>query len=181
MTPIPELTTQRLLLRPFNLEDADRVTALLQRPEISQTTMNIPWPYPEGAAASWIRGHEAGAEAGHGFTWAITRQPDSEVIGAIGMAVDSQHRRGSLGYWLAVDSWNQGITSEAAQRIVQFGFDTLDLHRIEALCLPRNVASSRVMQKAGMEFEGILRGYFNKGGVFEDVAMYAVVRKETSG
>lgn len=178
MTSIPELTTARLRLRPFTADDADRVTSLLQRPEIAATTLNISWPYPEGAAASWIASHRGDAEARNGFTWAITRQTNGEVIGAFGLGIDARHHRGSLGYWLDVASWNRGITSEAAQRVVRFGFETLNLHRIEAMCLPRNIASSRVMEKAGMEFEGILRGYFCKDGVFEDVAMHAVIRDE---
>jgi RimJ/RimL family protein N-acetyltransferase len=178
MPPIPELTTERLLLRPFALEDAGRVTELLQRPEIAATTLNISHPYPEGAAASWIASHPAAAETGEAYTWAICRREDGLLMGAIGIHVDARHRRGEIGYWLGVPYWNQGFTTEAARAVIDYGFTELQLHRIEAMHLPRNVGSGRVMQKAGMSYEGTLRGYVQKDGVFEDAAMYAVLRNE---
>jgi [ribosomal protein S5]-alanine N-acetyltransferase len=177
MHAIPDLTTDRLLLRPFTAEDSDRVTELLQRPEIAATTLNIEHPYPEGAAASWIASHAGAAEAGEAFTWAICRREDGLLMGAIGIHIDDRHRRGTIGYWLGVPYWNQGFTTEATRAVIDLGFAALDLHRIEATCLPHNVGSSRVMEKAGMTHEGTLRGYFQKEGEFGDVAMYAVIRE----
>ena len=178
MPRIPELTTERLLLRPFAPGDADRVTELLQRPEIAATTLNITHPYPEGAAASWIASHPGAAETGEAFTWAIYRREDDLLLGAIGIHIDARHLRGTIGYWLGVPYWNQGVTTEAARAVVDYGFTELELHRIDATCLPRNIGSSRVMEKAGMTYEGTLRGYVQKDGVFEDAAMYAVLRDE---
>ena len=65
--------------------------------------------------------------------------------------------------------------SEACQRVIDHGFEQLGLHRIEATCLPRNAGSSRVMEKAGMTFEGVLRDYVQKEGQFEDLAMYSII------
>ena len=178
MPPIPELTTTRLLLRPFVPEDANRVTELLQRPEIAATTLNIEHPYPEDAAAAWIASHAAAAERGEGFTWATCRLDDGLLMGAFGLHIDERHRRGELGYWLGVPYWNQGFTTEAARAVIAFGFEELRLHRIQATHLPRNVASGRVMLKAGMTYEGTLRGYYVKNGTFLDVAMYAILRDE---
>lgn len=178
MPTIPEMTTERLLLRPFVPGDANRVIELLQRPEIAATTLNITHPYPEGAAASWIASHPGAAETGEAFTWAICRREDGLLLGAIGIHIDARHLRGTIGYWLGVPYWNQGVTTEAARAIVDYGFTELELHRIDATCLPRNIGSSRVMEKAGMTYEGTLRGYVQKDGVFEDAAMYAVVRDE---
>lgn len=177
MTSIPKLTTERLLLRPFSPEDAGRVTALLQRPEIAATTLNITYPYPDGAAAAWIASHPDAAARGEAFTWAICRQEDGLLLGAIGIHIDDRHRRGEIGYWLGVPYWNQGSTTEAARAVVNYGLAELDLHRIQASCLPHNVGSSRVMEKAGMTYEGTLRGYLQKDGEFLDVAMYALVRE----
>jgi len=178
MPTIPELTTERLLLRPFTLDDADRVTELLQRPEIAETTLNISHPYPREAAVSWIASHPGTAELGTGFTWAICRRDDGLLMGAIGIHVDVHHERGTIGYWLGVPFWNQGYTSEAARAAVDYGFTDLHLHRIDATCLPHNVASSRVMEKAGMTYEGTLRGYYRKGDDFIDAAMYAILRDD---
>jgi RimJ/RimL family protein N-acetyltransferase len=180
MQSIPELTTDRLLLRPFVSEDAARVTELLQRPEIAATTLNIAHPYPEGAAASWIASHPGAADTGESFAWAICRRDDGLLMGAIGIHVDDRHRCGTIGYWLGVPYWNQGFTTEATRAVIDFGFEALLLHRIEATCLPHNTASARVMEKAGMSYEGTLRGRYRKDGVFLDAATYAVIRDDHS-
>ena len=178
MSAIPTLTTERLILRPFAPGDADRVTELLQRPEIAATTLNIEYPYPEGAAASWIASHREAAASGEALTWAICRRDDGVLMGAIGLGIDRRHLRGTLGYWLGVPYWNQGFTTEAVRAVIDHGFSALDLYRIEATYLPDNVASGRVMEKAGMAYEGTLRGYFRKGDGFRDAAMRAVLREE---
>lgn len=176
MPKIPILETNRLILRPFTPDDASRVHQLLASPDIARTTLNIAWPYPTGAAEGWIASHQQTAADGDGFVWAICLKPANALVGTISLHVDQRHRRGELGYWLGVDFWNQGIMSEAAQRVVRHGFGPLDLHRIQAKCLPANRGSSRVMEHAGMTYEGTLRGYVQKDGHFQDIAIYAVLR-----
>jgi RimJ/RimL family protein N-acetyltransferase len=175
---IPVLTTHRLTLRPFTPDDAARVNDLLATPEIADTTLNIAHPYPEGAAERWIASHVTAAADGTGWTWAIALRDGGELIGAIGLGVVAAHRRGSLGYWLGVPFWNHGYMSEAARRVVAFGFEELGLHRIDAQCMTRNAASARVMERAGMTYEGTARDYIVKHGRFEDIASYAVIREE---
>ena len=68
--------------------------------------------------------------------------------------------------------------SEAARCVVAFGFAQLGLQRIQATCLPHNPASAKVMQHAGLAYEGLLRSYTDKDGVYNDIAMYAIVREE---
>jgi ribosomal-protein-alanine N-acetyltransferase len=175
---IPNLDTDRLRLRPFTLSDAAAVHTLAGAREVATTTLNIPHPYPEGTAETWIDGHAAAAAAGTGYIWAMVRKADELLMGGISLWVNATHQRGELGYWLGVPFWNQGYTTEAARRVVEFGFTELGLHRIQAGCFPRNVASARVMEKAGLIYEGLLRGYVRKEDRFEDVAMYALVRTE---
>jgi len=175
---IPTLSTERLLLRPFAAADAARVQALAGAPELAVTALNIPHPYPDGAAESWIARHVGIASEGVGMTWAIVRRQGETLLGAISLGLTARHQRGSLGYWLGVPYWNQGYTTEAARRVIQFAFDERGCYRVEAGCFPRNVASARVMEKAGLRYEGILRGYLRKGDTFEDVAMYALLRRE---
>lgn len=175
---IPTIETARLRLRPFTIEDASAVHELLARPEISETTLNVAFPYPEGAAESWIAGHEDHARDGVVLNWAIVRKADEVLIGTIGLGMSERHARGGLGYWLGVSFWNQGYMSEAAMAVTRHGFEELSLHRLEALCLPRNIASARVMELAGLVYEGTLKGYVRKGDVFEDLAMYARVASD---
>ncbi|MEP6621549.1 MAG: GNAT family N-acetyltransferase [bacterium] len=176
MTDQPELVTDRLRLRPFEPTDALRVQQLAGDPAVADTTVNIPHPYPDGAAESWIASHRPGWIDGIGVTFAITDRVSGDLRGAIGLVINPEHRRAELGYWIAVDHWKQGLCTEAARAVIGFAFETLGLHRIYATYLVRNPASGQVMQKAGMQFEGVQRGVFLKNGVFEDVAMCAIVR-----
>ena len=180
-TTIPTLETERLILRPFALDDAPVVRELAGAPEVAATTLTIPHPYPEGAAEAWIGRQPESAANGEFFTWAMVRRGDRALLGAIALGITPRHRRGELGYWLGVRYWNQGFTSEAARRVVAFGFEALALHRIEAAHYPRNPASGKVMRKAGLTYEGTLRDYVLKGDRFEDVAIYAILRADWEG
>ncbi|MNT68063.1 hypothetical protein D3C72_2062590 [compost metagenome] len=73
------------------------------------------------------------------------------------------------------------MASEAAKTVVQFGFEAMGLYRIEAKCMAENMASERVMQKAGLTFEGLLRGYWLKHGTYRDVKLYSILRSCHSG
>lgn len=182
-TPIPVLETERLRLRPFTRADAPAVHVLAGAPEVAATTFHIPHPYPDSAAETWISTHADAARSGDGYVWAIERSSDDTMMGCISLTIATAHDRGEMGYWLGVPFWNQGYTSEAARRVVAFGFTQLGLHRIQATCFLRNPASARVMQKAGLTYEGLLRGCgcVRKDGAFEDVAMYAVLRDAAGG
>ena len=177
MPAIPELQTERLLLRPFQATDAPAVQTLASAAEVAATTL-VPHPYPEGAAAAWIASHAEAAARGERFEWAIERRADRALLGVIGLGLETAHRRGAVGSWLGVPFWNQGYATEAARRVVAFGFAELDLHRIEGPFFPRNAASARVLEKVGMRYEGTLRGHVLRGDAFEDVAMYAMLRGE---
>lgn len=174
------LETDRLRLRPFTVADAPIVEVLAGAWEVAATTLHIPHPYPSGVAEEWILTHGPDAERGDALTWAVTRRTDEALLGAIRLGLNKTHRRAEMGYWLGVPFWNQGYTSEAARRVVAHGFTRLGLQRIQATCLPRNVASARVMVKAGLRYEGLLRGYVRKGETYEDIAIYAVLRHDAA-
>jgi RimJ/RimL family protein N-acetyltransferase len=176
MTVIPTLKTERLFLRPFTLRDISRVEALLSTPEISLTTLSIRYPYPAGAAADWIGMHERLAQEGVGLHWAIVDRETRALMGAITLGINHLHRRGEIGYWLGPRFWNQGFMTEATSAVIAYGFGELGLHRIESSCFTRNPASARVLVKAGMVIEGVMRHYVRKNGTYEDVAMYAVIQ-----
>src|SRR6185312_13696794 len=123
----PSLKTERLLLRPFSLEDAPAVQAMASALEVADTTLNIPHPYPEDGAATWIASHSGLRERGE-YPFAIVRRRDSELVGAMGLHVDERHSKAELGYWIGVPYWNQGYATEAARRMVQWGFEELGLN-----------------------------------------------------
>ncbi len=178
MMNIPILETSHLRLRPFTPTDAPTVEHLAGAPEVADTTLNIPHPYPTGAAATWIATHSDNAARGVTFTWAITDRLSADLYGAIGLRVNLHHQHAELGYWLGVPYWGRGYTTEAAASVLGHGFTTLNLHRMIARHFARNPASGRVMQKIGMVYEGCQREHLRNGDRFEDSVCYGILHAE---
>lgn len=176
--PIPTITTERLILRAFTLNDARRVQELAGAFEIADTTGHMPHPYQDGMAEEWIGTHADDFERGEGATFAITLRPTGELIGAIGLTTHAPNQRAELGYWLGVPYWNCGYTTEAARAVLQFAFAQLNLNRVYATHFVRNPASGRVMQKIGMQCEGTLREHFVRWQKPEDLVYYGILKKE---
>ncbi len=82
------------------MEDAPWVQALAGAAEVAATALNLPHPYPEGAAALWIDTHAPAAADGRSYTWAIVRAADAALLGAVALNMEARHARGRLGYWL---------------------------------------------------------------------------------
>jgi [ribosomal protein S5]-alanine N-acetyltransferase len=94
------------------------------------------------------------------------------------MSIRPEHRRAELGYWIAPDRWNNGYATESCRRVLEFGFDALNLHRIEARHFQRNPASGRVLLKLGMQQEGIERDWAIKWDRFENSVLYSILEPE---
>lgn len=180
MPTIPTLELERLRLRPFRMSDAPTVQTLAGAYEIAETTVNIPHPYPDGVAEEWIATHQETFEEGQGVAFAIERQSDHNLVGAIGLTVNKKHHLAELGYWVGKPYWNQGYATEAAREVIRFGFEDMNLNRIQARYMNKNPASGRVMQKIGMQYEGTLRQALHRFDEFEDAHVYAILRENYS-
>lgn len=175
--PAQILFTPRLKLRPFLPEDASEVERLAGAREIADTTTSIPHPYPPGEAKEWISRCAVQARQGTCYTFAIVRQEEEALVGAIELDIMVAHNRAEMGYWIGLPYWGLGYATEAAQRLVAFGFEELGLNRIQAFHFTRNPASRRVQEKAGLTYEGILRQYLRKGDRFEDCGICSILRE----
>ncbi|MBL8154262.1 MAG: GNAT family N-acetyltransferase [Anaerolineae bacterium] len=178
LTDAPILESERLRLRSLLLEDAPLIYEYMRDSEIAANTLNIPYPYPEGAAEEWIQAANEANRDGKGFTFALVLKASHTFIGSIGLGVEHIHQRAEVGYWIGKAYWGQGYVTEAVRRLIAFGFDDLKLNRIHARYFDRNPASGRVMQKAGMTYEGTLRAHYLKWGDFLDAHLYAILRKD---
>ncbi|MBW4601963.1 MAG: GNAT family N-acetyltransferase [Calothrix sp. FI2-JRJ7] len=170
----PELTTKRLILRPFTFLDAPLVQQLAGSDAIAATALNIPHPFEDGIAEQWIATHQPDYEAGTAANFAIILHYEQILIGAVGLTIN--HLQAELGYWIGQAYWGQGYASEASQAIIQFGFEVLSLNRIYATCLKRNVASAKVLQKIGMSYEGTFPQHVYHRGKFEDLDEYSLFK-----
>jgi RimJ/RimL family protein N-acetyltransferase len=178
MEIFPTLQTQRLILRPFTLEDAPIVQRLAGAYEVAATTLNMPHPYQDGMAQQWISSQRAKHEKGEVVDFAIVIREGILLCGAIGLGIDKRNNNAELGYWIGVPYWGQGYCTEAAKAVLSYGFKSLNLHRIHAAHLKCNPASGRVMQKIGMSYEGCSRDHFCKWGQFYDDLRYGILASE---
>ena len=113
------------------------------------------------------------------YTFALVRREDNKLIGSCGITIRSEpNKEAEMGYILNKSHWNQGYTTEAANRLMRFGFQQLGLHRIYATCDPANVASFKVMEKIGMKREGLLRQHKLEKGKWRDSLLYSILEQE---
>jgi ribosomal-protein-alanine N-acetyltransferase len=173
--PQPTLHSERLILRSFRSSDSLSVERLAGAREVADTTLNIPHPYPPGAANAWIASQAVQWTKRKSTVYAMTLKATDELVGAISLGVSPAHAQAEIGYWTGVEYWNQGYCTEAGRVLVRFGFETLGLHRIEGRHLMRNPASGRVLTKLGMRLEGIHRDAIRKWERFEDIGHHAIL------
>ena len=177
----PRLETERLRLRPFVADDAFRFSDLAGAREVADTTISLPHPFSVSAARTRIAANASGYQSGRSVHFAIERKGASDLIGGIELReIDREHAQAELGLWIGPEIWGQGYAGEAAWATVRFGFDSLDLNRIYAYHMLRNPSAGAVLRKTGMKQEGVLRERVRKWGVFEDVALYAVLRSDVA-
>lgn len=173
---LPTLTTERLILRPLRMSDEKDMFAYASDEEVSRHVLWDAHKTPADSRA-FLRGAKRQYRLGLPSSFAIVLRDTNRMVGTIGfMWINTDHKSAEVGYSLARDCWNKGIMTEALRAVLVFAFDTLRLNRVEAQHETDNPASGRVMQKAGMCFEGVLRQRLYNKGRFVDVALYAILR-----
>jgi ribosomal-protein-alanine N-acetyltransferase len=172
----PTLDTERLVLRRLDITDVNDVFDYAKHPEVAKYVTWEAHKSIEDAKGfiSWILGRYKNDEAGE---WGIELKETGRIIGAMGfVGLDLQNSCGTIGYALSKEYWGKGIMTEAVTRLLSFGFNDMELNRIEAFHAVENEASGKVMQKSGMQFEGILRQKMFAKGKFWDVKQYSIVK-----
>lgn len=117
---------------------------------------------------------------GASYSFLIFRRTDDAILGGVTL---SNVRRGvaqtgSLGYWIGAPFARQGFMTEALAGLLEFAFEELGLHRVEAACLPNNAASRAVLLKIGFREEGFAREYLRINGTWQDHALFAILRND---
>jgi [ribosomal protein S5]-alanine N-acetyltransferase len=181
MTAPQELRTPRLLLRSFERSDIPAIVRLAGARKIAATTANIPHPYTEYDAQSFLEYADNEFRAGRSVAFAVTISPGGELCGSVGLVITPAHERAEIGYWIGVPYWGQGFATEAASAVMAFGFEKLRLNRIYASHFAGNTASQRVLEKIGMCHEGPSRQHIRKWNRFIDLENYGLLRSEFRG
>ena len=175
---IPELTTPRLLLRPFVPADVDDIFEYARDPEWGEFLLDsLPQPYTRRSAEEFIA--DRMVAPGTQFSWAIV--VGGAGVGGIILSVDAKHETGEIDYALAKAHWGRGFMAEAAGAVVDWGFGERGLHRISSQADIRNRRSWRVMEKLGMRREGLFRSHRKAprpGYPRIDMVFYSLLREE---
>lgn len=177
MVEFPVLITDRLRLRQLVPADAGDIQCLAGAREVAAGTF-LPHPYEDGMAERWIASLEGDFEAGKAVHFAIGRATDNVLMGSIGLEIVPEHRHARLGYWLGVPYWNHGYATEAVRAVLAYGFRERNLHRIYSPHFLGNLASGRVMEKAGMKYEGRMREHYVRFGKFVNLELYGLLQEE---
>ena len=174
-----QLESARLTLRDFVLEDWAAVHEWAVLPEAIRFQAWGP-NTPEETRAHVQRAIQATQQQPRtDYTLAAVLDATGRVIGSGSLLVRSERfRTGEIAYILHPDFWNQGFGTEIALSLLGFGFEQLHLHRIAATCDPRNIASGRVLQKAGLTYEGRLRQTLLIRDGWRDSDCYAILEHE---
>jgi ribosomal-protein-alanine N-acetyltransferase len=179
----PRLKQGRVYLRPARHSDW-RAWASLRA---ESRSFLIPWEpswnsdaLGRAAFRRRLRSHEAEWQRGAGYSFLLFRSDDDTLLGGVTL---SNVRRGvaqsaSLGYWIGEGFARQGFMTDGLTAVLDFAFERLALHRIEAACLPDNDASQSLLRKIGFKEEGYSRQYLRINGRWQDHRLFAVLQDD---
>lgn len=175
--PFKSLETHRLLLRKLAKTDFAEVMELRGDKE---TMKYIPKPLitNEQEALNHIKMIDDKIESNVGINWAITVKGSSKLIGIIGhYKIQPENHRCEIGYMILKKYWGKGIVTEAIDVVLKYGFEDLNMHSIEAVIDPENIASEKVLLKNGFIKEAHLLENELYNGKFWDTVIYSILKR----
>lgn len=182
------LETDRLILRRWKPDDAHELQSIVNYPQVTQNLSNrFPYPFTlQDAEACLERWATMDVPAAYPTSLAICLKPEGDeakpqLIGSMGLKPGEgiEYRTWWLGYFLTPSAWGKGLATEAMSATIKWSFATWPkLNRVEASFYSGNTASERVLQKSGLQKEGVRRGATEKNGIVQDDILYGVLRSD---
>ncbi len=181
-----KLERGRVFLRPARVSDWRDWAELRDRSRDFLSPWEPTWPNDALSRQAYrrrLRQYDYEWEQGTGFSFFVFAREDDQLLGGISF---SNVRRGvaqtaSLGYWVGKPYARQGYMSEALLAALEFGFDRLGLHRLEAACLVNNEASQGLLRKSGFSKQGYARQYLRIDGRWQDHLLFEILRNDPRG
>lgn len=174
----PYIETQRLLLRKMQKKDAADMYEYASRDEVTRYLLWEPHE-SENYTYKYLSYIQSRYRAGDFYDWAITLKDDGKMIGTCGFTkIVVENNSAEVGYVLNPNYWGYGIAPEAVVAVMRYGFTELRFHRIEARYIIGNDRSRRVMEKVGMQFEGVSRDSMHVKGRYVSIGTCAILRGE---
>ncbi|MDR2234760.1 MAG: GNAT family N-acetyltransferase [Chryseobacterium sp.] len=177
MMTYPVLETERLILRQLTPEDAEDLFEYFSLDEVMEYYDLAPFKTIE-EARNIIKHFNSEFEKGKGFRWALELKSVKKVIGTCGYHNwYKEHFRAEIGYELNPVFWRNSYMKEALLPILTFGFESMELHRVDAFIDPANIASEKLLTSLNFSKEGILKDYFFEKGRFVDATIFGLVNE----
>ncbi len=177
--PLPTLEATRLRLRPYLDSDTTALFALYGDPQVTRYWSHPAWTDPAQAHLYLSLRKDEPTTAVH--AWAIADKESNELIGALTFfSISGTHARAEVGYSLLSKCQGKGLGSEALSTALKYGFDTLNLYRIEADVDPRNIGSIKLLEKLNFQREGFLRQRWRVNGEVCDSVLYGLLKEDYS-
>jgi len=178
-TPFPEIITDRLLLSRVTLQDAADILAL-RSSEIVMKYIDKERSQTIADAEEFIGRVETGLTNNDGITWRMSlKENTNQLIGNVGLwRIIKPHYRAEIGYMLHPDYWGKGLMLEALNAVIDFGFNNIKLHSIEAHINPSNAASAGILLKTGFVQEAYFKEDYFFRGKFSDTVIYSLLNKK---
>ena len=165
-------------IRKWELSDAKDLAAALSNKKVQDNLRDgLPYPYTVQDGKEFI---SAMLSADENETFAFAIMVDDKVVGSIGIFRQGNihSQTAELGYYIAEEYWDKGIMTEAVKQICEYVFGDSDIIRIYAEPFAYNIASCRVLEKVGFQYEGTLRSNAVKNGKVIDMKMYSLIKEE---
>lgn len=176
--PFPEILTNRLLLRRINKSDAKEIF-FLRSDESVMKYIDKEREKSVEETEEHIKRLEAMINENNGLVWAIAlKNNPAPLIGSVCLwKFQLEHYRAEIGYVLHPGFWRKGYMKEAIHAVVQYGFNKLNFHSIEAMINPENIASAAVLESVGFKREAFLKENYFFRGKFLDTAIYSLLNE----
>lgn len=178
ISQIPVIETERLKLRELSMDDVDDIYGYASIPEVSTFLLWYPHKSKQDSI-DFINFAKNMFEKDISIIWGIELKEEKKLIGIFDLrTIQLINDCAEIGYVISSAYWNKGYISEAIKVIIKFCFDELMLNRVEAHCDEENIGSARVMEKAGMKYEGTLREKLFVKDKYRSMKLYSILKKE---
>lgn len=173
---IQPIESERLIIRTLRMSDLQDCFALTSDAHVMSKTVALTKHTSLNECSDYLKQIIDAYEHNNAAWWAVTEKNTDRVIGFCGYVNYAPHfNRAELGYLIAYEQWNKGYGTEACKAVIKYGFMGMQLHRVEATVDTENSASIRVLEKLGMQREGLLRERVLCNGEYRDRYMYGLL------
>jgi [ribosomal protein S5]-alanine N-acetyltransferase len=181
--PLPIIEGDGVFLRAPQMADFAEWAALRETSRAFLTPWEPTWlnnDLTRGAFRRRLKRYAEDLRADQAYPFFLFRRADNALVGGLTLANVRRGvaQAGSLGYWIGEPFARQGLMTAAVQALIPFCLDSLRLHRLEAACIPTNLASIRLLEKTGFTREGFARQYLCINGIWQDHYLYGLLKTD---